>query len=259
MNRLVPQTLLTITVLAGAICAGAVAQSQSVSSQSPSSPAASSKKVAKPKAQADSKREDAEKPQKTGRKTLPETQLKPDQEAVALAFARTHHPELADLLEQLKQNRAAEFGKALPDLYRAADRLAKLNDRDAERYPLELDLWKMESRIRLLTAQLLMGGSVSLEADLKGLIVQRIELRTRLLQMDRERAAQRITAIDRELETLRADPEAAALRELDRLKKNAARISRPAGQKSAGTTGDTKQDKEKKRRTGPKPELQKQQ
>lgn len=182
-----------------------------------------------------------------------EIKLQPEHEAQAVAFARSHHSELADLLEQLRQNSAAEYRKALQDLYRTADRLEKLRDRDAERYPLELELWKLESRIRLLTAQLLMGASVSLEADLKNLIVQRIELRSRILQLDRERATQRIATIDRELETLRADPEAAALRELDRLKKNAAKVARPAPQKNAAAPVDAKKEKDKKRRADSKP------
>jgi hypothetical protein len=250
MKRPVQRTLLTMAVLAGAICAGAMAQSKNAPAQS----ASGDKSEAKTKDKADPRRDDAGKSPKPGRKLQPvDSRLKPEQEAVALAFARAHHPELADLLEKLKQNSAPEFAKAMQDLYRSADRLAKMNDRDAERYPLELDLWKVESRIRLLTAQLLMGGSVSLENDLKGLIVQRIELRTRLLQLDRDRAAQRIATIDRELENL-SDPDAAALRELDRLKKNAARAARPGISKGNSAAGDAKQETDKKRRTGAKPE-----
>lgn len=260
MRRAAIRILVMTTVLAGALRAGGLASAQNASSQNEASPRAGGDAKSANAAREGKKKPNTAATTAATRKPQPaEIKLKPEQEAVALAFARAHHAELADLLDQLKQNSAAEYGKALQDLFRAADRLSKLHDRDADRYPLELDLWKIESRIRLLTAQLLMGGSVSLEADLKGLVVQRIELRSRLLQMDRDRAAQRITQIDRELETLRADPEGAALRELDRLKKNAARTSRPAGEKGTGATAKSKQEKDKKRGTDVKPDSQKQQ
>src|SRR5690349_1300294 len=59
--------------------------------------------------------------------------LTPDQQEQALAFARTQHPELADLLETLKERNPKQYGKALQDLLRAQQRLHRMADQNPVR------------------------------------------------------------------------------------------------------------------------------
>ena len=67
--------------------------------------------------------------------------IPPEREAAALAFARENHPELAALLEGLKQNAPREYQAALVDLDRAVDRLGKSRERSAERHAFDLSEW----------------------------------------------------------------------------------------------------------------------
>src|SRR5690606_37639476 len=76
------------------------------------------------------------------------------QEADVLEFVREHHPELADLLKQLKDSRPKEYQKAVRDLSRVRERLFAMRKTDDHRYDLELAIWKAQTRIQLLAAKL---------------------------------------------------------------------------------------------------------
>src|SRR6267154_266956 len=117
--------------------------------------------------------------------------LTPDQQQLALEFAKAQHPELAELLEKLKESNPKEFGRALQDLYRAQQRLSRMSEKTPERFALEISLWKVQSRIRLLTAQMVMEGDAAQDETLKALLSDRRDLKIQLLQLDRTRAAER--------------------------------------------------------------------
>jgi hypothetical protein len=92
--------------------------------------------------------------------------VKPERAAELLAFVREHHPELAELLEQLRPMKAAEYQAALKDLDRDVRRLEQQEKKAPKRYESELGLWKTRSRIRLLSAR----WSVSQDGELKELL-----------------------------------------------------------------------------------------
>lgn len=179
--------------------------------------------------------------------------LSADEETSALEFARSQHPELAELLEQLKKNNPKEYGRALLDLHRAQDRIGRLADKNPERFALELALWRTESRIRLQAAQLAMGDE-SQEAALKPLLAERRELKLQLLQLDREKAVQRVAELDRQVQGLQTNPEQQDDQELAKLKQAAAKqqkaTAKPAKKKAktaaAPETIPTKEQKSKK-------------
>lgn len=155
-----------------------------------------------------------------GKKLL---KLTADEETQALGFARSQHPELADLLEGLKKNDPKEYAKALLDLHRAQVRIGRLADKNPERFSLELSLWKTESRIRLLAAQLAMEGDETSEAGLKALLAERRELKVQLAQLDRTKALKNVADLDRQLETLQANPAEQDEKELNKLKQSVAK------------------------------------
>jgi len=117
---------------------------------------------------------------------------------LALAFAKQHHPELADLLEQLRKIAPKEFAAAISDLDKSRQRIER-NKEKSERYDLELEEWKVNSRIRLLVARLAMGQDSTIEADLRTALEQRVRLRLELLEEERGRLGQRIEKLDEQI------------------------------------------------------------
>lgn len=144
-----------------------------------------------------------------------------DPAAAALAFAVEHHPELVPLLERLRTEAPAEFAAAVADLDRARERLAKLRDRQPERYEAALADWKLSSRIRLVLARLSTSPSAAAERELRELIRLRAEARLAPLRAERERITARLEKIDAQLTAFDRDPEAAITGEYEGLRSKA--------------------------------------
>src|SRR5262249_29028238 len=80
---------------------------------------------------------------KENRRALIEAQksdnaLTAEQQQQALGFARTQHPELADLLEKLKEANPKEYRNALQDVFRAEQKLNRRADQNRHRYAVEV-------------------------------------------------------------------------------------------------------------------------
>lgn len=168
--------------------------------------------------------------------------LKPEQEAGALAFAGEHHPELKTLVESLKTANPEGYKKALHDLARTQDRLNKLQGGKpgaVNRYDHELALWKLDSRIRLTAARNAMTDTAELKAELKTLVEQRQALSLNQLKVDREQTVARLAKIDEQLKSAEANPAQAVEAEVDRLLNS-------AKSKKLDVTANLKGDKVKK-------------
>lgn len=150
----------------------------------------------------------------------------PAREAAAYTFAKVNHPELAEILDRLKsgKNRAA-YRRAIRQLYHDSERLARLKDRDnskeGKRYKRALRLWKLDSRIRLLTAQVATSRKPDkdLEAQLKTALKERIDLRIEQMEADHARALDRVRKLEKSIENLKANKEKAAEQHLQRVKR----------------------------------------
>lgn len=156
--------------------------------------------------------------------------LTADQEQEALAFARNQHPELADLLVKLQEKNPKEFEKALQELHRAQQRLSRLAEQNPQRFPLELNLWKVDSRIRLVMGQMMLERD-SEEAELKALINERRNLKIELLKFDRSQAAEKVASLDRQLEQLQRDAESDTEKELAKVRQLAKKPGKAAKKK----------------------------
>jgi hypothetical protein len=121
------------------------------------------------------------------------------QSVTALEFAKTHHPELASLLEQLRINAPKDFEAAVIDLNRTGERLERVRKNSPERYELELAAWKLDSRVRLLAARLAMGGDSTLEDELRDALEERFDLRIKLLKDERDRLHKRVERLDEQV------------------------------------------------------------
>ena len=147
--------------------------------------------------------------------------MTPGREAAALKFAQLHHPELERLLGHLERSNPAEYKRAVRKLYQDSERLARTAERSPERYELELEAWKLDSRIRLLVARMSMSsGNDELDGRLKELLQERVDLRLRQLQTERERLETRLSKVAETIDEIENDPEEAALKDLQRVKRS---------------------------------------
>lgn len=164
---------------------------QKVSSQKETTEA---KPEAKPKSQP--------KPEVKPGKALPKVDA--EHEKLALAFATEHHAELATLLTQLKENNRREYAKAVQELHQSRERLVRIKERQPDLYNHEIELWKLTSRIRLLSARMTMTDDPTLEEDLGKLLKARGELQVKHLQAERDRVAARLARVERDLAEAKA-------------------------------------------------------
>jgi hypothetical protein len=147
--------------------------------------------------------------------------MTPGREAAALTFAQLHHPELEKLLVHLQKSNPAEYRRAVRKLYLDSERLARVAERSPERYELELEAWKLDSRIRLHVARMSMSsGRGELDEQLRTLLQDRVDLRLRLLHFERERAESRLSKLTESIDEIERDPEEAALKDLQRVKRS---------------------------------------
>jgi hypothetical protein len=110
-----------------------------------------------------------------------------EREVELLQFVRTHHAELATLLEQLKPARPAEYRAALGDLDRDVRRLEQTRKRSPKHHEAELNVWVARSQVRLLSARLSMSDDPALRDELRAQLRRLRELE--LVALDRQIAS----------------------------------------------------------------------
>jgi hypothetical protein len=157
--------------------------------------------------------------------------LTPEREAEALAFAREHHPELAALIEKLRKDNRRQFDRALRELAQDRDRLVQLKKRVPGQYDLALAAWKLDSRAHLLAARMTMSQDPALEAELKQVLRDRVDVRLKQLESERGRLQDRLTVVNKTIDKIQADKNAVADGELQRIKGSIAKNRRPARKK----------------------------
>jgi hypothetical protein len=180
--------------------------------------------------------------------------LTAEREAEALAFAREHHPELATLIEKLRKDNRRQFDRALRQLVADRDRLVQLKKRVPAQYDLALAVWKLDSRAHLLAARMTMSQDPALEAELKNVLRDRVDVRLKQLQFERDRAnarlkqletergrlQDRLTVVNKTIDKMQADKNAVADGELLRIKQSIAKNRRPAAKRPAPNDGSAK-------------------
>ena len=127
-----------------------------------------------------------------------------DREAVG--FARAHHPELADLLERMRKNNPRAYRAAIQDLSRDRGRLERLHERAPERYEFELQLWTMDSRLRLLAARAIRGNAEEVRPQLQALMQERHDFRLKHLRAEKERMTNRMARVEATIAELEQHP-----------------------------------------------------
>ena len=137
---------------------------------------------------------------------VPQLVVTPQREAAALSFVRHHHSELADLLVYLKRDNPREYEKAVRELFRTSERLALAKEKDEERYQSELEIWKLESQIRLLVARLTMKpDDPAMREKLRKLLLDRVDLRIERQRLERDRLAARLERFEADIVSLESE------------------------------------------------------
>lgn len=173
----------------------------------------------------------------------------PEREAAAMTFVEEHHPELAELLSYLKSNRPKDYERAVRDLFKTSERLATIHDGDFERYQLELELWKIQSRIQLLGARLKMSDSEPLRKQLREALNRQIDLRLASLERERDRTSEKLQKLDEQLQKTAASRDQAIERQMRMLTKQG---NSPAVKANSQTDNDAKSDSKERGNESPK-------
>ncbi|QDT34398.1 DUF342 domain-containing protein [Thalassoglobus polymorphus] len=146
--------------------------------------------------------------------------MTPEREAAGLAFAKEHHEELSSLLLQLKEMSPGKYESAISELFRTSERLSRYKDRLPERYSMELELWKIDSRVRLLVARSASGMEEETREQAKKLLMERNQLRKTLYQAEQKKLQERLKRLEEQVAQLETESESIADRDLDRLMKS---------------------------------------
>lgn len=148
--------------------------------------------------------------------------LSPEQrrarEKSALEFAREHHPELERLLRQLRKMDPHQFSKAIRDLARVSDRLTILAERNPAQYEAQLALWKATSTATLLAARLQLNpDDTKLRKQLREALETKLTLQKKTLEAELDRAQQRVSRLEENLNRLDQDGDQIIDRQLRQL------------------------------------------
>ncbi|MCG6154672.1 hypothetical protein [Rubinisphaera margarita] len=148
-------------------------------------------------------------------------EITPEREAAALKFVELHHSELRDLLNSLRDADRKQFTRAIEDIFRVSERLARIKSRSPERYEIELDLWKANSRLNLLIASLPMAEKYDAAMkEIERAIAEKQNLQLRLLQSEERAAQQRLERVQKSIAEAKKSNKDDIARQLQRIRKS---------------------------------------
>jgi hypothetical protein len=179
------------------------------------------------------------KPKPAPAKPKTAAQVAAERETAALAFARQHHPELLTLIDKLRKENRREYNMAIRDLSQASDRLTRLKKQSPAQYDVALAAWKLDSRAHLLAARMTMTPDPAMEAELKQVLRERVDLRLKEYKFERDRIQQRLATLGTLIHQIETDPAVVAQKDFNRVKQLIARNRRPAAKKPAQSPAKT--------------------
>jgi hypothetical protein len=188
----------------------------------------------------------------TAKPALPPSASKPDlrptftpeREAAALAFVSAHHPELLKVLEQLKGMQLGEYESAIRQLFQTSEQLSRTKDQDEARYLLDLEEWKIKSRIQLLVARAGLSEDESQDQQLHDLLSKQADLRLARINLERDRATERLKKVEDQLAKVKTDRDAEVEKQFTNLMRSVNK-ARAEFRKKNGSSNSTKSEKQK--------------
>lgn len=143
--------------------------------------------------------------------------ITPEREAAVATFVERNHAELAPLLAHLRSSQPRQYEQAVREIFRVTERLAGVQERDPLLYELEVKLWTAQSRVQVLAARLSMDMTDSLKEELRAALAEQMAARLLVLKHQREQASQRLARMDRDIDQLEANRQAAIDRQVEML------------------------------------------
>ena len=119
-----------------------------------------------------------------------------------MTFVRQHHMELSELLKSLRASKPRIYQRAMADLFRTSERLTQIQERQPDRYDLELEFWKAQSRVQLIAARLSMGDAPKLRQQLREALIKQVDAKKRLLLLERSRLEARLAKLEGQIKRL---------------------------------------------------------
>lgn len=112
-------------------------------------------------------------------------------EKEAIEFVQEHHPELVSLLESLKSMREKEYQVAIREISKTKKRLDGFAKRGPDIYVIELDAWKIQSKIDLLVAKGIAREKEVNSDVMRGLLTEQVENQKKRWKNELETLAKR--------------------------------------------------------------------
>ena len=153
-------------------------------------------------------------------KKLPFT---PEREAVGFAFAKANHPELAELLGNLKTMDRSQYELAVVVLSTQAENLAAISKRDADMHALALKEWKAQSRVNVLAARITHldpPARDAAELEMRKLLSEQSDVRIARKELEIKRTTEQLKKAEEQLQKLKSDRDSWIAQQLKRWMKS---------------------------------------
>jgi hypothetical protein len=125
-----------------------------------------------------------------------------ERESLALKFVEAHDAALASLLQVLKAMKPKEYDTAINEITKVRKRLEQLQSRDKPLYEVDLEGWKLQSKIDMMMARAVAKEQTLDEKALRELVKKRHENQVNRLRIEQDNLKTREKQIHESLERL---------------------------------------------------------
>lgn len=178
-------------------------------------------------------------------------------EQAAIQFAEQHLPAMASLVKRLKGRDVVAYRTAINELSTDAKRISRFQERQPDRFQNELNLWKVDTEIRLELARWTVTGSDRQEVSLLRLLQRQQTLRNERLAIERQRLQARIDQIDKRLNLQEGQLKEEVERDMAKLTRKAHSARKKAAKDNflkGGKKSSSEKKNSKKSNSSPSPE-----
>lgn len=176
----------------------------------------------------------------TNKKPIARNATKVNQVAV-LKFVSEHLPELRKMLDYLQKNKPEQYKQALSEFSRDQTRLAAVEKRDTDMYEIELELWQLEGRLRMLAAEIAALKKekyrAAAESRLEELVKKQQQKSLEKIRLQRDRAAAQLARLENVVKQREENADALTARSLKLWK---SRIEKQKPRKASSKSKNTK-------------------
>jgi hypothetical protein len=128
----------------------------------------------------------------------------PERETAALEFVGRHHAELGELLARLKELKRDEYESAIRELFQTRERLAAIRAGDEPLHALMLEVWQVESQIKVFAARHAVAArpDPKLEQEIKDLLYKQVDLQRKIIEHNRDKSLKTLEAMNANIKLL---------------------------------------------------------